>query len=110
MDRKQAAKEFKERKVARGVFGVRCTATGETWVDSSPNLGAARNGLWFQLRTGLHRDKRLQSEWNAHGEASFDFEILETLGDDVSHINARDLLRNKKLEWAAKLNATALYA
>ena len=48
--RRQIAEEFKERKVPRGIFVVRCAATDETWVGSSPNLRAAQNSLWFQLR------------------------------------------------------------
>src|SRR5437879_1606835 len=38
MNKKEAIQEYKARKVARGVFVVRCTATGQAWVDSSPNL------------------------------------------------------------------------
>ena len=108
MNRKEAAKQFKDRKVPRGIFAVRCRVTGETWVDSSPNLGAARNGTWFQLRTGTHRDQRLQAEWNPHGEEAFEFEILETLDDDASPILLRDLLREKKRKWAAERGAQPL--
>lgn len=109
MDRKQAAKDFKARKVARGVYAVRCTATGKTWVDSSPNLGAARNALWFQLRAGLHRDKDLQREWSRHGEEAFEFEVVETLDEDVAAMNVRDLLREKKRGWVERLGARLLY-
>ena len=108
MDRKEAAKQFKARKVPKGVFAVRCTATGEEWVDSSPNLEAARNGAWFQLRNGLHRDRKLQSEWNARGEEAFEFEVLETLDDDVPPLNLRDLLEEKKGAWAARRGALRL--
>lgn len=108
MNRKEAAKEFKGRKVPKGIFAVRCSATGEAWVDSSPNLGAARNGTWFQLRIGTHRGQRLQAEWNAHGEEAFEFEVLETLDDDAAPLLLRDLLKDKKAHWAAKLSAEPL--
>ena len=55
--RKEAIQKFKERKTALGVFAVRCTATGRVWVDSSRNLDAAKNGTWFGLRNGSHREK-----------------------------------------------------
>jgi hypothetical protein len=76
-ERKEAARQFKERKPSPGIYALRCSPTGRTWVDSSPNLDAAQNSQFFQLRQRLHRNKELQAEWNAHGEASFRFEVLE---------------------------------
>ena len=49
-DRRQIASEFKDRKVPQGIFAIRCAASGQVWVGSSPNLDAARNSNWFQLR------------------------------------------------------------
>ena len=106
--RKEAIKEYKARKVPRGVFAVRCTATGQIWVDSSPNLDAAPNGLWFGLRSGLHRNKALQAEWNAHGEPVFQYEVLEKLDEDVHPMSVTDLLKEKKRQWAAKFGAQSL--
>lgn len=85
VNRKEAAKEFKSRKVPKGIFAIRCRTTGAVWVDSSPNLDATRNGAWFQLRGGLHRDKELQREWNACGGEAFDFEVLEMLDHNLTH-------------------------
>ena len=103
MNRKEAAKEFKARKVPKEIFAIRCRTTGAVWVDSSPNLDAARNGTWFQLRGGLHRDKRLQEEWNPCGEEAFDFEVLETLDHDLSPVGIPDILRDKKRKWATEV-------
>ncbi len=77
-------------------------------MDSSPNLEAARNGAWFQLRGGLHRDKRLQEEWNACGEEAFDFEVLETLDHDLSPVGIPDILRDKKRKWATEVGGHPL--
>ena len=96
VNRKEAIREYKMRKVSRGVFAVRCKATGQAWIDSSPNLDGAKNGLWFQLREGLHRDKSLQQEWNTHGGEAFQFEVLEMLDDDVVPLGVTDLLRRKE--------------
>ena len=106
--RKEAIKEFKARKVAQGIFVVRCTATGRVWIDSSPNLDAAQNSLWFFLRNGYHDHKTLQADWNQHGAAAFQYEVLEKLDDDVSPIEVKDLLKEKKLRWAAQLGAQML--
>jgi hypothetical protein len=108
VNRKEAIREYKMRKVSRGVFAVRCKATGQAWIDSSPNLDGAKNGLWFQLREGLHRDKSLQQEWNTHGGEAFQFEVLEMLDDDVVPLGVTDLLKEKKSHWAAQLAAKAL--
>jgi len=106
--RKQAIKDFKARQVPRGIFAVRCAPTGRVWIDSSPNLDAARNSLWFFLRNGYHPDKALQAEWNANGVQAFQYEILEKLNDDVSPLAVKDLLKEKKLHWAGKLGAAML--
>jgi hypothetical protein len=104
-DRKEAIRKFKDRKPARGVFAVRCTANGNQWVDSTMNLEAAKNGAWFSLRHGSYRDKVLQAEWNAYGEQAFEYEILERLDDDVSPLALADLLKEKKRHWTTQLGA-----
>lgn len=76
--RKEAIREFKERKTPRGVFALRCTVTGHVWVDSSRNLDASKNSLWFVLGHGSHHNHPLQTEWNTHGMQAFQYEILET--------------------------------
>ncbi len=106
--RREAAKEFKARKVPRGVFAVRCAATGKVWVDSSPNLDAWRNSAWFSLRHGSHFNKALQAEWNLHGADAFQFEVLEQLDEDVTALAVKDLLKEKKEHWLARLGAQPL--
>jgi len=107
-NRKQAIRAFKERKVGRGIFAIRCAASGQVWVGSSPNLEAWRNSIWFSLRSGTYPDRTLQQEWNTHGEAAFLYEVLETLDDDVPALALSDLCKKKKLDWMQKLGARAL--
>ena len=106
--RKEAIREYKERKIPRGVFAVRCADTGQAWVDSTLDLRAAQNGLFFGLRTGSFRNVALQAEWVRHGEKAFHFDILETLDDDVLPIALRDVLKEKKLRWVTQLGAQPL--
>ncbi|ABF39275.1 conserved hypothetical protein [Candidatus Koribacter versatilis Ellin345] len=106
--RKAAIREFKERAVPRGIFAVRCKATGSVWVDSSPNLTAAKNGLWFMLRTGSHRDKQLQAEWKERSEEQFAFEVLEELDPDTPALAVDDELKAKKAAWIEELKAKAI--
>jgi hypothetical protein len=51
----------------------------------------------------------LQAEWNAQGESAFRYEVLEKLEDDLAPMAWRDLLKNKKKEWVARLGARQLY-
>jgi len=106
--RKEAINKYKARKPNRGVFAVRCAATGQVWVGATPNLDAAKNSVWFSLRLGKHSDRDLQEKWNAHGEAAFEYEVLERLDEDESPIAVNDLLKEKKGLWAARFQAHAL--
>ena len=108
IDRKEAIRKFKERKTPRGAFAVRCRATGRVWVGASRNLDAARNGAWFCLRQGGYYDKSLQAEWNAQGEAAFEYEVLERIEDDVAPLAVPDLLKETAARWVERLGARLL--
>lgn len=108
LSRKETIREYKERKTPRGVFAMRCTATGHTWVDSSLNLDASKNRLWFTLRHGSHHNHPLQAEWNTHGMDAFQYDILETLKDDVSPLALKDLLKDRKIHWVDQCEARDL--
>jgi hypothetical protein len=103
LDRKEAIRKFKERKPLLGAFAVRCTANGRIWVGTSRNLEATKNGFWFSLRIRRHIDPSLQGEWNVHGEPAFEYEILETLDDDLHPLAVADLLKEKKNHWVSQL-------
>ena len=87
---------------------MRCTISGRAWVGASRNLDATKNGCWFMLRNGGHIDKSLQSEWNQHGEAAFQYKILETLDEDLHTLAIADLLKQTRDRWVEQLSATAL--
>jgi hypothetical protein len=87
---------------------VRCATSGLAWVGASRNLDATRNGCWFTLRNGGHIEKSLQQEWNAHGEAAFHYEILETLEGDLHPLAIPDLLKQTRARWVEQLNARPL--
>ena len=108
MDRKEAIKQFKERKPYRGVYSIRSTVSGSVWVGATPDLRAAQNSNWFSLRIGSHRDPELQKQWNAQGESAFEFEVREALDEDIAAMSVRDLLKEKKAHWSTELNARPL--
>jgi len=102
LDRPASDRDPQKRKTSRGIFALRCTATRQVWVESSPNLEGARNGLMFFLRNGLHRDQKLQAAWRAHGEQAFRWEVLERLDDRLSDVEATKLLDSRRHEWTIK--------
>ncbi len=109
MDRKEAKRQYKERKAPpRGICAVRCTATGRAWVGHSTNLDALQTRLWFTLRLGSHNNPGLQAEWNAHGEQVFRYEVLETLEESVTKLEEPDLLKERTRHWIAELGADPL--
>lgn len=106
--RKEAIRAYKERTVRRGIFSVRCAATGEVWVGASPNLDSVQNSVWFMLRHGQHRNARLQAAWNEHGEPSFQLATVEELDPETPALLLHDTLKQRKQDWIARLGAIAL--
>ena len=107
-EKREAARQFKERKVAAGAYSVRCTPTQAVWVGVARNLDAARNACWFSLRMHGHRVASLQAAWDVHGEGAFTFEVLETLDEDAHPLGINDLLKELTASWLEKLGALPL--
>ena len=80
--RKAAVAEYKERKPLIGLYAVRCAPASLVWVGGSRSPEGQKNKIWFGLRLGNHMNKAMQAAWNAHGEAGFAFEPLETVEED----------------------------
>ena len=108
VDKREAARQFKERKVAAGAYAVRCLPAGAVWVGVSRNLGAAHNACWFSLRMHGHRVASLQAAWDVHGESAFTFEVLEFLDEDTHALAVQDSLKALKSSWLEKLTALPL--
>jgi hypothetical protein len=108
--RRDAIREYKERKATQGIYAVRCTTSGETWVGQSPNLNQMQNRIWFGLRqSGGHPNAALRAAWAAHGEAAFSFEVLETIDDSgLGAIGVAHLLKARDAYWRAQLDAAKI--
>ena len=106
-NRREAIRQYKERKVPIGIFALRCRTTGAAFVGASRNLDGQRNSSTFSLRLGSHRNKALQAAWTAAGgEAGFEFVVLETLEDeDLGPIGRDTWLKARERHWRAELNA-----
>jgi hypothetical protein len=107
--RRQAVRDYKDRKVPIGIFAVRCAATGEAWVGLSQDLAQQQNRIWFGLRQGGHPNPALRAAWVAHGEPAFAFEVLETLEDEGLSAYARgNLLKDRGAHWRQELGAAKI--
>ena len=108
VEKREAARQFKERKVLAGAYAVRCATGAAVWVGVSRNLGAAQNACWFSLRMGGHRVPSLQAAWDFHGGNAFAFEVLATLDEDIHPLAINDSLKALKTLWLAQLHALPL--
>jgi hypothetical protein len=102
--RKELNREYQERPKPAGVFQVKNTANGQVLLGSSLNLEGALNGHRFMLKTGSHRNKELQADWNEYGADKFVFEILEVVQvRDDPNFNLSDELTLLEMIWVEKL-------
>ena len=90
--KKELVSEWKERHPVMGVFCVKCIATGEQFFDSSRDGSTWFNRHGFELKSGNHRNKRLQELWNTYGEKEFEFfTVCELEYENMSDVKASDL-------------------
>ncbi len=106
--RKAAIAAYKERKVAGGIYLVRCKASGEVWVGQWPDIESIKTRIWFTLRQGVTPHKELLESWRQHGEEQFSFEVLEKLEDEQSSYIRSSKLKERASYWREKLGAKAL--
>lgn len=103
--RKAALAHYKERKIASGIYAVRCSESGQCWVGHAPDLSTIRNRIWFTLRQGCNSHASLQDAWRRHGPAAFALETVETFADeDLAFV--RDRRSKDRLDhWVDALQA-----
>ena len=77
--RKDLIKKYKDSPPEMGVYRIRNTATGKSFIASSRNVRARLNRHKMELRAGSERVAHLQEDWTHHGPEAFEFEILDVL-------------------------------
>jgi len=104
MDKRAAKREYKEAKIAAGVYRVHNVAEGRSLVGASVNVSAILNRHRAGLRMGSHENKDLQRDWNRLGEAGFAFEVLDTLtGTDSPGVDVKRELAALEQLWLERL-------
>lgn len=103
--KKEIIREYKERKIPSGIFMIKNSVNGKILLGSSFNLEGRLNRHRFQLTTGMHPNRNLQTEWNEYGAEKFLFEILEVVKvTDDPNFNLEDELTLLEQIWTEKLD------
>jgi hypothetical protein len=104
MDRLEAKRDYKQAKRPMGVYRIRNTRNGKSYVGFSTDLQARINRQKAELKFGSHRNAELLGEWKSFGESSFEFEVLDELAhDENSKENPEEELRIFTEMWICKL-------
>ena len=105
MDRKALSREYKERRRPMGVYRVLNRVNGKALVGASLDLPAILSRHRFQLEAGVHPNRSLQADWQAHGAESFEFAVLDALEPpDRPDYNPTEDLQALEQLWLEKLS------
>jgi hypothetical protein len=108
-ERKAAVAAFRERKSEPGIYALVCRPSGEKWVGRAPDLATIWNRLSVALRMASTPHRSLQAAAREHGEAAFDFEVLERVDEpDASPALVGAILKRRLEHWRDELGATAI--
>jgi hypothetical protein len=87
-----------------GVYRIRNTQNGKSYIGYSIDLQARINRQKMELKFGSHRNSKLLGEWKSFGESSFEFEVLDELElDESSKADPVEELRILSEMWVRKL-------
>lgn len=79
IDKKKMKQEYKSIVRDKGVFAIKNTKTGRTFLAGTLNLYNFAGRQKTRLINGMHFNERLQKDWIELGEGAFTFEVLEKL-------------------------------
>lgn len=77
--RKELLEQYKQRTVVGGIYRIRNTVTGHSYVNFDDDLTGAENRHRFSVTTNTCILPEMREDWLAYGAASFTFERLEEL-------------------------------
>ncbi|HEX8063828.1 MAG TPA: GIY-YIG nuclease family protein [Allosphingosinicella sp.] len=107
--RKAAVAAYKERKSEPGIYALTCRPSGERWVGRAADLATIWNRLSVALRMASTPHRSLRAAAQAHGEAEFDFEVIERIDEpDASPALVAAILKRRLEHWRDALGATPI--
>ena len=103
-DKKQLKKNYRQSARTIGIFLIRNNLTNRVFVGSGLDLHGIINRHKFDLTSGSHRNKQLQSDWNELGSNHFAFEIVDELAArEGAKVDYRAELNSLEQLWLEKL-------
>lgn len=103
MDKRALTKQYKQSPPLMGILLVRNLANGKIFIDSAQNVQGRLNSCKFQLTMGSHMNHALQEDFKKYGEASFTFEIVDTMEPkETTAENVKDIKQLEEM-WLEKL-------
>ncbi len=77
--RKKIINSYKARRAHGGVFAIRNSANGKSYVAATTDIQGSKNRFEFSQATGGCAFKLMQDDFQRYGKDVFTFEILEQL-------------------------------
>ncbi len=107
MDTKKELKlKYKEMKTPMGAIIIKNNINEKIFIDVNKDIKSIINRHRFQLKTGTHKMRELQMDWNEYGEEAFSFDVLEELKYDEKEekLDYTEELEIMKIIWTEKIN------
>ena len=67
----------------RGIYGILNVVNGKWYIGQSGDMRDRMHRHRYRLRTKTHKNEHLQASFDKHGEASFEYLIIERLPDEL---------------------------
>jgi hypothetical protein len=99
--RKQIIDQYKQQKVAMGIYQLRNSESGKLFIESASNLKSRELTLRMMLDDGRHPSRLLQEDWNRCGSDAFEYSVLEEVEvePDVTPAEKKRQLDDMRLLW-----------
>lgn len=77
--KKELLTAYRQRRPEMGGIGLRCRATGETFLGTATDIPAAMNSIRVKLESGFHPNRHLLELWKREGAEGFEFFVADRL-------------------------------
>lgn len=77
--KKERRNAYKQIKFRTGIYQIKNKENGKLFLQTSQDLDRGSNSDLFKLKSGVHPNKELQSDWNTSGSENFEFGILDEI-------------------------------
>ncbi len=98
----------KERKIAAGIYRVRCAVSGETWVGQTPNLEHPKPPSGSRFAAAAIRGRICSGRGAIMGPKASAFDVIERLPEEESPYVRDALLKERLAHWRATLQARTI--